>query len=98
MSLSQDEVRHIALLARVGLTDEDVAKFQVQLSSILDHFEALRALDTEGVPPTSHPLPLENVMRDDEARPSLTQEEALANAPAAEDGSLRVRAVLEEAP
>lgn len=95
MSLSQDEVRHIALLARVGLTDEDVARFQEQLSSILDHFDTLRALDTEGVPPTSHPLPLENVMRDDEARSSLSQEDALANAPAAEGGALRVRAVLE---
>jgi len=96
MSLSQDEVRHIALLARLGLSDEDVAKFQVQLSDILDHFEALRQLDTEGVPPTSHPLPLENVMREDDALPSLPQEEAVANAPLPDDGAFRVRAVLEE--
>ena len=95
MSLSKDQVRHIAQLARIGSTDEDVARFQEQLSEILDHFEALRQLDTEGVEPTSHPLPLENVMRSDEAQPSLPAEEVLANAPLAEDGAFRVRAVLE---
>ena len=95
MSLSQDEVLHIAKLARVGVSEADVARFQQQLSEILGHFEALRALDTEGVPPTSHPLPLESVMRPDEAAPSLSPEEVLANAPLADDGFFRVRAVLE---
>jgi aspartyl-tRNA(Asn)/glutamyl-tRNA(Gln) amidotransferase subunit C len=95
MALSREEVLHIAYLARIRLTDEDVTKFQNQLSDILDHFTALQALDTENVEPTSHPLPLESVMREDEVRPSLSQEDALANAPIAADGFFRVRAVLE---
>ena len=96
MPLSREEVLHIAQLARVGLSEEDVAKFQEQLSEILDHFEALKALDTEGVEPTSHPLSLESVMRPDEVRPSLPREEVLANAPLADADAFRVRAVLEE--
>jgi aspartyl-tRNA(Asn)/glutamyl-tRNA(Gln) amidotransferase subunit C len=95
VSLTREEVLHIARLARVGLTEEDVTKFQGQLSEILDHFEALKQLDTEDVPPTSHPLALESVMRPDEVRPSLPLEEVLANAPVAEEGAFRVRAVLE---
>ncbi len=95
MSLTREEVLHIARLARVRLTDEDVAKLQEQLSEILEHFEALRELDTEGVPPTSHPLPLESVMRRDEAGPSLPRDEVLANAPQAYEEAFRVRAVLE---
>ena len=96
MALTRDEVLHIAQLARVGLSEEDVATFQEQLSEILDHFETLKALDTEGVEPTSHPLPLESVMRADEVRPSLPREEVLANAPLADEAAFRVRAVLEE--
>lgn len=96
MSLTRDEVLHIARLARVGLSEEDVARFQEQLSEILDHFEALRELDTEDVPPTAYPLALESVMRPDEVRPSLSQEDVLANAPLAEEGAFRVQAVLEE--
>ena len=95
MSLTREEVLHIAHLARVGLSEEDVAKFQVQLSGILDHFQVLQELDTEAVPPTSHPLPLASVMRADEVQPSLPREEVLANAPVAEEGAFRVRAVLE---
>ena len=96
MGLTREEVLHIARLARVGLSDDEVAKFQEQLSEILAHFETLRELDTEDVPPTSHPLPLESVMRADEVGPSLPRDELLANAPLVEDGALRVRAVLEE--
>ena len=96
MALTRDEVLHVARLARVGLTDEDVTKFQQQLSQILDHFEVLRRIDTEGVPPTTHTLPLEGVMSPDEPRPSLEREAILANAPLDQDGHLRVRAVLEE--
>ncbi len=95
MSLTREEVLHIAKLARLGLTEEDVTKFQEQLSEILDHFSTLRALDTEGVPPTSHPLPLENVMRSDDTAPSLPLNDVLANAPVADGDSFRVRAVLE---
>ncbi len=96
MVLSREEVLHIAQLARVGLSEEDVAKFQEQLGDILEHFETLKTLDTEGVEPTAYPLALESVMRADEVRPSLSCEEVLANAPLAEDGAFRVRAVLEE--
>ncbi len=96
MSLTREQVLHIARLARVGVTEEDVAGLQEELSEILEHFEALRALDTEGVPPTSHPLPLESVMRPDEVRPSLSTEDVLANAPLAQEDAFRVRAVLDE--
>ena len=96
MSLTREQVLHIARLARVGVTEEDVARLQEELSEILEHFEALRALDTEGVPPTSHPLPLENVMRADEVRPSLSTEDVLANAPLTQEDAFRVRAILDE--
>ncbi|MCH8849984.1 MAG: Asp-tRNA(Asn)/Glu-tRNA(Gln) amidotransferase subunit GatC [Chloroflexi bacterium] len=96
MRLTREEVQHIAKLARIGFSESDVAMFQEELSEILGHFEALRALDTKGVPPTSHAVPLENVMRADEVSPSLSQEDVLANAPRSEDGAFRVQAVLEE--
>ena len=95
MGLTREEVLHIAKLARVGVSDRDIAMFQEQLSEILDHFEALRQLDTEGVPPTSHPLSLESIMRADEVRPSLSRDDVLANAPRTESGAFRVRAILE---
>ncbi len=95
MSLTREEVLHIAQLARLGLSDEDVTMFQEQLSEILEHFDALRELDTEDVPPTSHPLPLESVMRSDEVKPSLAQADVLANAPLADENAFRVRGVLE---
>ena len=96
MSLTREQVLHIARLARVGVTEDDVARLQEELSEILEHFEALRALDTEGVPPTSHPLPLESVMRADEVRPSLSTEDVLANAPLTHEDAFRVRAILDE--
>ncbi|HEU0075883.1 MAG TPA: Asp-tRNA(Asn)/Glu-tRNA(Gln) amidotransferase subunit GatC [Dehalococcoidia bacterium] len=96
MPLSRDEVLHVARLARIGLTDADVKKFRGQLSTILDNFEALRQIDTTGVEPTTHTLPLESVMAADEPIDSLTADEVLANAPLQYDGYLRVRAVLDE--
>ena len=96
MPLSRDEVLHVARLARLGLTEVDVEKFQAQLSSILDHFESLRQIDTTDVEPTTHTLPLESVMADDEPLDSLTSDDVLANAPLHHDGYLRVRAVLDE--
>ena len=96
MGLSRDEVLHIAHLARIRLSDDDVVRFQEQLSEILAHFEALQQLDTADVAPTAYPLPLESVMREDEVLPSLPASEVLANAPLAEDQAFRVRAVLEE--
>lgn len=95
MALTTDDVRHIARLARVGLDDADVERYAAQLTVILDHFDALSRVLTEGVEPTAHPLPLYNVMRADEVSPSLPQATALQNAPEKEDGYFRVRAVLE---
>lgn len=95
MALTSEEVLHIARLARIALTEADVQRFTAQLSGILDHFTALAAVDTEGLEPTAHPLPLSNVMRGDLVAPSLSQDQALANAPRTEDGYVRVRAVLE---
>ncbi len=96
MALSQDEVLHVARLARIGLTPADVEKFQQQLSVILDNFEVLSQIDTTGVEPTTHTLPLESVMASDEPIESLTPDDVLANAPLQHDGYLRVRAVLDE--
>lgn len=95
MPLTGDEVRHIARLARLGVTDQEVDRFQAQLSTILEHFEGLNAIDTEGVPPTAQSFDLANVERDDETRPSAARDEALANAPLTEGPYIRVRAVLE---
>jgi aspartyl-tRNA(Asn)/glutamyl-tRNA(Gln) amidotransferase subunit C len=96
MPLSREEVLHIARLARVGVTEEDVTKFQHQLSQILDHFEVLAKIDTTDVPPTTHTLPLVSVMSPDEPQPSLPASAVFANAPQQEESYLRVRAVLEE--
>ena len=96
MALTRDEVLHVAKLARVGVTDEDVERLQQQLSAILDHFDVLNNVDTSEVEPTTHTLPLHSVMAADVPAPSLTQEQVLANAPMAQEGHLRVRAVLEE--
>ncbi len=95
MPLSREEVQHIAKLARVGLSEEDVVRFQEQLSEILDYFRRLRQVNTDDVPPTAHTLPLHNVLRDDEPQPSLEKEEILANAPQRENDLFRVRAILE---
>ena len=95
MALTSDEVRHIARLARLGLSGDEVARFEGQLSAILDHVRALEAIDTEGVPPTAQSFELSNVEREDESRPSLDREALFANAPRREDSYLRVRAVLE---
>ena len=94
--LSREEVLHIARLARLGVTDEDVENFRVQLSNILENFEALKQLDTSNVPPTAQSIPLENVIREDNIVPSFAPGDVLANAPHREDNSFRVRAVLEE--
>lgn len=95
MKLSLEEARHVALLARLGVTEEDIEKFRSQLSHILENFEVLKEVNTDNIEPTSHCIPIHSVMRDDEVRPSLPQEDVLANAPRQEDGCFRVRAVLE---
>jgi aspartyl-tRNA(Asn)/glutamyl-tRNA(Gln) amidotransferase subunit C len=96
MQLTQDEVRHVAELAKLRLTEAEIEEYTQQLSAILDYAAEIQEVDTSHVPPTPFVLPLENVMRDDEPRPSLSNEEALANAPDSGDGFFRVRAVFEE--
>ena len=95
MKLDRDAVLHIAKLARISLTDEEIETFSEQLGDIIAHFDVLNGIDTEGVEPTAHTLPLHNVFAEDRSRPSLPREEVLALAPLTEDGYLRVRAVLE---
>ncbi len=95
MSLTPEEVTHIARLARVGLSQDEMSRFQDQLSQILDYFQRLQEADTENIPPTAHTLAMHNIMRDDEPRPSFDKEDILANAPQREGDLFRVRAVLE---
>ena len=96
MKLSKQEVMHIATLCRVGMTDADLEKFSDQLSNILEQFEVLKSVNTDNVQPTAHSIPLNNVWRDDVARPSLTAEEVLKNAPDKEEGFIKVKQVLED--
>ncbi len=95
MALSADEVRYIAKLARVALTDDEVARLGDQLSNILDNFQMLNEIDTEGVPPTAQSFALHNVARADATRPSFAPDEVLKNAPRREDDYIRVRGVLD---
>ena len=97
-TLSRDEVAHVAKLARLELTEEQVDTFTPQLAAILDHAADVEALDLADVPPTSHPYPLTNVWRADLARDSGIRAAVLAAAPSAEDGMFRVPPVLGEAP
>ena len=93
--LTADEVRHIALLARVGMTDDEVERMRDTLSDILAQFEALRQVDTGDLEPTAHSVNLLSVMRDDDAGDSLDRDAALANAPNRQGDLVRVKAVLE---
>lgn len=95
MALTLEEVEHIAELAKLELSDAEKARFQEQLSAILDYAGRLQALDTEAIPPTATVLPLRSVMRDDVARPSTPTATLLANAPQATQDAFEVPAVLE---
>ncbi len=95
MKLSREEVLHIALLARLGLTEAEVDRLSEQLSNILENFEVLQQVDTTGTQPTAQSIALQNVIRHDEAADSLPQSEILANAPRKDENFFRVRAVLE---
>jgi aspartyl-tRNA(Asn)/glutamyl-tRNA(Gln) amidotransferase subunit C len=90
MAISRDEVLHVARLARLELTDDEVEKFTEQLSAILEAVAKVSELDLSDVEPTAHPLDLVNVWADDEPHPSLPFEEALTNAPDREDGFFKV--------
>ena len=92
MAISRDEVLHVARLARLALTDDEIERLTGELGAILEAVGIVSELDLAEVDPTSHPLDLVNVWADDEPRPSLPLEDVLANAPEAEDGLFRVPA------
>ncbi len=88
--IEREEVLHVARLARLRLTEEEIGRMSGDLSSVLDHIEKIGELDLDGVDPTSHVVPLENVLRADEPRPSLPRDRALAEAPAPIEGGFGV--------
>lgn len=90
MSISEDQVRHVAMLARIGLTDEQVAALGVELNDILVQIDRISALDLTGIEPTAHAVALTNVARADEVRPCLSREDALRNAPEQQDGAFLI--------
>ena len=94
MALSNKEIKHIALLARIGVTEQDLAMFGTQLSDILEQFRILEQVDTTDIPQTLHTVDLTSVFREDKALSSLTQDEVLSNAPREYEGFFRVKAVL----
>jgi aspartyl-tRNA(Asn)/glutamyl-tRNA(Gln) amidotransferase subunit C len=96
--ITTDDVAHVAKLARLRLSDVELEEFTGQLAAVLDHARDVEALDTEGVPPTAHPLPLVNVLRDDVVTASLDRSEVLREAPAVEADRFRVPRILGEAP
>ena len=95
MKLSHEQVRHIAWLARLGLSEEEVEKFSLQLSNILENFEILKQVDTDDVSPATHTVPLRNVFRNDAVTESYSQADILANAPRQEENCFKVQAILD---
>lgn len=92
--ISREEVEHVAWLARLELSEEEKEKFSKQLGQVLEHASKIKEVDTSDVPPTSHSLPLKNVFREDEVKESLSQEEALLNAPQKEKGAFLVPKII----
>jgi aspartyl-tRNA(Asn)/glutamyl-tRNA(Gln) amidotransferase subunit C len=96
--LTRNDVAHVARLARLALDEDELERFTAQLASVLAHAADVAALDLTGVAPTAHPLPIGNVLRDDELRPGVDRDEVLAAAPDVEDGRFRVPRIVGEAP
>lgn len=96
--ISRSDVEHVAMLARLALTDDELEQLTGELGAIVEYAAEVSSLDTADVPPTAHPLPLVNVFRTDDPRPGLDRDEVLSQAPAAEDGQFRVPRILGEAP
>jgi aspartyl-tRNA(Asn)/glutamyl-tRNA(Gln) amidotransferase subunit C len=97
-AITRDDVAHVARLARLRLTEEELDVFTDQLAKVLDHARDGEALDVDDVPETAHPYPLTNVFRSDERQPCLDRDEVLAQAPEAEDGRFKVPPILGEEP
>lgn len=97
MPIDRAAVDHVARLARLALSEEERDRMSAELTVILEHAEKIQALDLDKVEPTAHAVKLTNVLREDEATPSFSQEEALANAPEVEDGRFKVPRIVEDA-
>ena len=95
MIINRQEVQHMAKLARIGLSDQEITSLQGELSNILENFEALQRVNTDGIPPADHLVALASVTREDDPSPSTPKEDVLSNAPLREGDLFRVRAVLE---
>ncbi|MBI3606992.1 MAG: Asp-tRNA(Asn)/Glu-tRNA(Gln) amidotransferase subunit GatC [Nitrospirae bacterium] len=95
MEITRSQVEHVAKLARLAIGEDEKALFARQLSAILTYVETLNRLDTSSVEPTSHVIPLQNVFREDEVKPSLSRDQALANAPDIDGGCFRVPKIIE---
>ncbi|SNX53010.1 Asp-tRNA(Asn)/Glu-tRNA(Gln) amidotransferase subunit GatC [Thermoanaerobacterium sp. RBIITD] len=95
MAITKDEVKHVANLARLKFTDEELEKFSYQLDSIIEYVNKLNELSTDDVQPTAHIVPISNVFRDDEVKPSMEREKVLMNAPEKENGCFKVPKVIE---
>ncbi|MBU0501978.1 MAG: Asp-tRNA(Asn)/Glu-tRNA(Gln) amidotransferase subunit GatC [bacterium] len=95
MSISKKDVEHVAKLARLGLTEEEKELFTTQLSNILDYAENLKKLDTKNIPPTSHAIPMKNVLREDIVIPCADSKDILANGPEVEDKMFKVPKIME---
>ena len=96
MKLDRETVDNVAMLARLGLNDEEKERMRDELAPILDYFDMLKELDTDQIPPTAQVITVQNLMRPDEVRPSIANNEALANAPTREGPFFRVRPVFGE--
>jgi aspartyl-tRNA(Asn)/glutamyl-tRNA(Gln) amidotransferase subunit C len=94
--ISREDVEHVARLSRLALGEAELERMREQLGGILAYIDTLRAIDTAGVEPTSHAVPLVNVMREDEGRPCLSQDAALANAPDRSEAFFRVPRIIED--
>ena len=95
MRISRVEIEHVSRLARLALQPEEIEAMQAEMDAMLDYVELLNELDTEGIEPTSHAIPMENAFREDSVQPSLSPDEALANAPERAAGGFRVPRVIE---
>lgn len=96
--ISRSDVAHVARLARLGLSEEELDRYTTQLAAVLEHAADIAALDIEGLPPTAHPFPLVNVLRDDVVRPCLDRDEVLSQAPDVEADRFRIPRIMSEAP
>jgi len=96
--ISREDASHVARLARLALSEDELARYTTQLASVLEHAADIESLDIADVPPTAHPLPLTNVLRDDIPQPCLDREEVLAQAPQVEGDRFRIPRILGEAP